>query len=308
MDVRSGIRRAATLLLFSATVAGSSGFGQEAIDTTALQSLVGAERAFAQTSAELGMRAAFLDFLSDDGILFRPAPVNGKKVTSEEPDPQATLSWEPDFADVALSGDIGYTTGPWSFTDRSGKQQPPIFGHYVTIWKRFPQGDWRVAVDLGVPHPEQPAGHLSLAQGVLVSSRLAKKGQTSDNGNERLALLSVEKRFSDASAARGAHAAYLEVADAGVRLYRRGRSPFIGRDSMKTAIGLTPGILTWSTDSAVVSKAADLGYTYGRYHVAAHLRAGDVPQEGYYVRIWKKNEADLWKLVLDIFLPEPHKT
>ena len=46
-----------------------------------LISLVKSELAFAQASAERGMRAAFLEFLADGALVFRPQPVDGRKST-----------------------------------------------------------------------------------------------------------------------------------------------------------------------------------------------------------------------------------
>jgi ketosteroid isomerase-like protein len=46
---------------------------------------------------------------------------------------------------------------------------------------------------------------------------------------------------------------------------------------------------------AGISHAGDLGYTYGSYKTAAD----SARPAGYYVRIWKRNEAGHWKLVVD---------
>src|SRR4051812_3029105 len=49
----------------------------------AVRALVDAERNFSQAGQEKGTRAAFLEFLADDAIVFRPGPVNGKEVWSK---------------------------------------------------------------------------------------------------------------------------------------------------------------------------------------------------------------------------------
>ncbi|PYM05340.1 MAG: hypothetical protein DMD82_11400, partial [Candidatus Rokuibacteriota bacterium] len=48
--------------------------------TDPLDSLVASERAFAAMSVQKGMRDAFLEFLADDAIIFRPLPVIGKPI------------------------------------------------------------------------------------------------------------------------------------------------------------------------------------------------------------------------------------
>ncbi len=57
----------------------SPGLAQKADESPPLGSLVNTERAFARTSEEKGTRDAFMAFIADDGILFRPTAVKGKQ-------------------------------------------------------------------------------------------------------------------------------------------------------------------------------------------------------------------------------------
>ena len=52
-----------------------------------LKSMVETERAFSRASEEKGIRESFAEFIADDGILFRPTPVLGKKWMKEHPLP-----------------------------------------------------------------------------------------------------------------------------------------------------------------------------------------------------------------------------
>ncbi len=123
----------------------------------ALASLVEAERAFARTSVEQGMRHAFLEFLADEAVIFRPTPTNGKQWFAPRPETSGTLAWQPVVADVADTGDLGYTTGPYSFSDSAGT--PVAHGHYITVWRLQPDSTWHVEIDAGINHPkpETPA-------------------------------------------------------------------------------------------------------------------------------------------------------
>src|SRR6266568_7354307 len=112
--------------------------------------IVEAERAFAKAAATKGTRDAFLEFLADDGIIFQPGPVNGKKFWTERPSRKSLLSWEPVFADVSRAGDLGYTTGPWEFRPNGPDDQPVAFGQYFTIWKKQRDGSWKAVLDRGV--------------------------------------------------------------------------------------------------------------------------------------------------------------
>jgi ketosteroid isomerase-like protein len=61
------------------------------------------------------------------------------------------MTWRPTEGDIAASGDLGYTIGRWEFTGAEGSAR----GSYVTIWRRQPDGSWKVVVDIGdVDAPE----------------------------------------------------------------------------------------------------------------------------------------------------------
>jgi ketosteroid isomerase-like protein len=54
--------------------------------------------------------------------------------------------------DLWLVGDTAYETGLWSYTFQpKGKAEQRIGGHYVTLWKRQPDGGWKIWADMGVP-------------------------------------------------------------------------------------------------------------------------------------------------------------
>ena len=57
-----------------------------------------------------------------------------------------------DSKEFWLIDDNAYETGLWSYTfTPSGKSEQHIGGHYVTVWKRQPSGDWKIWADMGVP-------------------------------------------------------------------------------------------------------------------------------------------------------------
>jgi len=61
-----------------------------------------------------------------------------------------TLSWKPVGADVAASGDLGYTWGNWKY------QAPDTayYGNYFTAWKKQKDSSWKVALDGGNSSPK----------------------------------------------------------------------------------------------------------------------------------------------------------
>jgi ketosteroid isomerase-like protein len=64
--------------------------------------------------------------------------------------PGLKVSWHVDRADVARSGDLGYTSGAYemTFNDPAGKTVSDK-GKYVTVWKKQKDGSWKVLLDIG---------------------------------------------------------------------------------------------------------------------------------------------------------------
>lgn len=250
-----------------------------------LDSLVAAERAFSRTSEEQGMKPAFLAFMADDSILFRPGPVNGRKWTEERPAPTVLLTWRPVKADIAKSGDLGYTTGPWEARAK-GKDDPDVaHGQYVTVWKKRADGSWKLVTDIGNVHPKPesaPAESLKLDP-VEVSAR----GGAADSEASLLAADRSPSVYADA------------LAD-DARILRNGAFPVIGREAVRGF--LKDRKMTWEPLKGETSRAGDFGYTYGTYEETS---AAGTPEKGHYLRIWKRQGGDAWKLLLDITNPLP---
>ena len=64
------------------------------------------------------------------------------------------LSWVAQGAQMGPSNDMGFTWGRYEghATDHQGK---PIVtsGRYITIWKKLPNGSWKVAMDASAEEP-----------------------------------------------------------------------------------------------------------------------------------------------------------
>jgi ketosteroid isomerase-like protein len=60
------------------------------------------------------------------------------------------LTWTPVDAGISSSGDLGWTSGTYEFrsVDKDGK--PTVsHGKYTSIWKKQPDGGWKVVLDMG---------------------------------------------------------------------------------------------------------------------------------------------------------------
>ena len=64
------------------------------------------------------------------------------------------LTWKPVYADMAASGDLGYTYGIFEFRSKDKEGNPSVeYGKYVSIWKKQKNGSWRVVMDMGNSSP-----------------------------------------------------------------------------------------------------------------------------------------------------------
>lgn len=276
---------------------------QKPATESALHSMVAAERAFAKASEEKGTRESFMMFIADDGILFRPTAVLGKKWMQEHPlppsDKRPLLAWQPVFADMAAAGDMGYTFGPWEFKQDIKDEKAVAFGHFATIWKKQADGTWKFAIDLGIGHPQSAIPKTPWEPAPVAKSR-TKPGEVAVTSS-RDSLTNLDREFSAASAKQGAVAAFTSYAAEEVRLFRNDHFPFVGKTAIAEALGASKGMLTWQPAFADASRSGDLGYTYGSYEV----KSDGVPTaKGNYMRFWKKQNGE-WKVVLDVADPLP---
>jgi uncharacterized protein (TIGR02246 family) len=74
--------------------------------------------------------------------------------------PGVALSWKPTEVTVAGSGDLACSTGAYEMSapDDTGKLSIDR-GKYVAVWKKQPDGNWKVAVDIwntDLPLPAAP--------------------------------------------------------------------------------------------------------------------------------------------------------
>jgi ketosteroid isomerase-like protein len=269
--------------------------GQDA----ALASLVEAERAFASMSVRTSQREAFLATFAEDGVSFAPAPVNTRESLSAGPpgEQKFTLDWEPVTGDVAASGDLGYSTGPYTVSQGPDAGSTKITGQgwFFSIWKRAAGGPWRVAADFGVSTP--PVGVLRPRPFQRAASRAVPAASPAKGGGGNGELLDAERAFADQASRDGSPAAYRARATADVRVYRQGSAPLVGPEEAEPRLPPRGARVTWEPGFAAVSSAGDLGYAYGAYTVRASITA--TPTLGYYLHVWKRMPPG-WRLAADV--------
>ena len=98
----------------------------------ALNSMQQTDADFSETSKKKGFKAAFLEYIDEDGALLRPnrMPIVGADAVeylSAINDSTVQLTWEPLGGDVAKTGDMGYTYGTYLMKDSASESRLKAF-------------------------------------------------------------------------------------------------------------------------------------------------------------------------------------
>jgi ketosteroid isomerase-like protein len=268
-----------------------------------LKRLIDAERAFSSASGEKGVREAFLLYLADDSVVFRPGPIPGRKAYEDMP-PSSTLllTWAPEYAEVSAGGDIGYTTGPYMARDRAKPEGSASYGHYVSIWERQANREWKVSLDAGVRHPQSGPAPETVA--TLPAGYRRWRGPRVDRDAERTALLEEESRFAQSARAEGLTEAYGRFAAEDIRVYRDGLLPVKCKTAFLKLLAGSTRKYSWGPVDAVVSATGDLGYVFGGRD-GMSMDSREPFEASSYVRIWRKPAGGQWRIILDLAVPIP---
>jgi uncharacterized protein (TIGR02246 family) len=109
-----------------------------------------------------------MSFYADDAMLITPGmdPLHGKDaihgaIKQMVADPALALTFHSDRVDVAKSGDLAYTEGPYQLTVTDPVSHKVVHDHgsYVTTFRKLADGSWKAEADIvtsAVP-PAPPA-------------------------------------------------------------------------------------------------------------------------------------------------------
>jgi ketosteroid isomerase-like protein len=258
-------------------------------------SLVAAEYAFTDQAAKDGIRAAFLNALHPEGLVFIPRPVNGFAYYKTQLEFDASLQWFPVKVETSAAGDLGYTTGPWTY--KIAKDAPDAsYGWVVSIWQREGAAPWKVRLDIGISTPDP--SELPTAPTPMARTTAALPAAPTGRPAASPELLALDQDFGrDANKKDNITNAYKNRIDAGVRFYRKGRYPLEGAAALQRYLDQYP--VDFQPAEALVSGSTDLGYTRG---IMTRTEAPGKTTTSYYIHVWKK-VAGAWKMAVEVEVP-----
>jgi hypothetical protein len=247
--------------------------------------MVKAEYDFADMAKREGYKASFLEYLSEDSVMFENGAVPARKRVSARPEMQGSLRWYPSYAVISSAGDMGLSTGPWVYWD---KGKPAGFGHFVSIWRKQADGSWRNALDVGVNHDELKPAPEQLK--VAAPSGHADSMSAAARGDRSSDIRAAEAQFAQLASTAGYAAATEQLAKSALRVYRDGHPPITGTEAAMTILKEKDAVAPPRLDYAAGS--GDFGYAYG------------LIAKSQFVHVWQQ-ENGKWQLLADILLPLP---
>jgi ketosteroid isomerase-like protein len=155
---------AVSLLLLAFTVACTQAPPPDTHDAD-VQALKDTEAAWAKAVGAKDFEKGMSYYADDASLLLPNAPiVNGKDAVRAAlkplmEDSNFSLTFAATRADVAKSGDLGYTVGTYTMTMSDPKTKKPITdkGKYLTAYRKQADGTWKAVADMDSSDVPLPA-------------------------------------------------------------------------------------------------------------------------------------------------------
>jgi ketosteroid isomerase-like protein len=248
-------------------------FSQKNID-----GLIVAEKNFAAYSVANSTKEAFLKFADSTGISFdNGSPVNAIEIWNKREKRPGKLNWFPEYAEIAASGDFGYTTGLWEFSTNDTAKGS---GYYITVWHTNKDREWKFLLDLGVG--DAVCDMFAVEKNIIESDPLNRGSEAS--------LMQREEQFI-AGYQQNGKATYTNFISPESRLYRNRRCVADDPGKRYWAFDSLPSKIQYMINGSGIASSGDLGYVYGTTIVNG--------KTDNYQRIWRREKGE-WKIAVEV--------
>ena len=254
-----------------------------------------ADAAFAALAAEIGQHGAFIEYLADDAVLFRPEAVPGQQWLAGHEPAGGRLEWSPTASAADCTGRLAVTTGTWRYSNEQGGE--PVEGHYLSVWRFGEDGRWRVVLDHGIDHATGATPAVDLQAALERHWPVVSAGECTGRADARR-LARAERDLNAAIARRGLATALPRAAADGAVAYRDDAAPGPLASVAAARDGdFGPGGTAQSVGT-LLEPGAGLAVTHGVIASAGGTR------RALYVRLWSRDDRR-WTLAIDMRTPLP---
>jgi len=262
-------------------------YAQKSDGTT--KSLVKAEAEFAESLAKNGSKTAYTTFAANDGLVFRPNPVNAKTYYGSQPE-STDVVWSPAYAKVSRSGDFGYTTGPFAVGTKE-------YGQYFSIWKAV-DGKWALALDLGISH-NKPLKQVT-TQFVEPKDFYKPKFLNDKQRQTGAEIIGTTEETLNTLLKTHGVSAFAGFVNSDVRVLFPGYEPILGKDKAVAFFNSMFAKVALKRTKVVKADGGDLAYSYG---VATVDYKADLRESFNYAFVYERQPDAMWNLVAVVFAP-----
>ena len=251
------------------------------------------ERAFEKAVAEKGIRDGFIEYLSPTGVMFFPQPANAREVWAKRPASVAALTWNPIKIEVSSNGALGYSIGNSVYRPKGKTDTNEIHGHYLSVWSRQPNGDYRAVLDTGINHATRAPNEQDWKPTTPPSPPESNpKNKFAGDSSIGFYQMAEEKGFGRAYKVYGADDMYL---------MRDGDLPVVGREAAAKFIENRKLAVRFTKRKSFI-EAGDLAYVYSGYVLLD--KNGVEKEKGSFIQVWKLRGGN-WRIAADVFVPIP---
>ena len=238
--------------------------------------------------AEKGINAAFIEYMAPDGVMFTPDVVNGRESWKARAASPASLTWNPIWIEVSSNGALAYSIGNGIYRAKGPDDSNLSYSHYLTVWSRQPNGEYRAVMDAGITH-DKPTSQPTEWKAPPVA------------GNEKFQNSAAEHAlyFYSTVETDGALKAYKAYLADDAFLMRNGSVPFVGKKAAIEYLESTKSSVKFAKRKTFID-AGDLAWVYNTYAITN--KSGAETERGHFIQVWKLRNGR-WVIAADIFAP-----
>lgn len=275
-------------VLFLAVVATAAAAPAAAPATDAFESLLAADRAWAQSAAGQSFPDAIASALEDDAFVMLPrgrsarGPAQLRAALAAESGSRA--QWYPTWGGGSADGTQGFTLGYLVVTPAEGA---PLPGKYLAYWRHAPEG-WRVVAYKRRPRaPGDVPGNVDAPL-----STAATDGRHAPLADIIASVDARERAFSAAAQETSLSQAFASFGHPrAVNMGGPNDATFVvGPAQIARAVGeggpATGSSVSWWPDRIVAAASGDLALSIGTLHLNEAPTEAGVPREFPFFTVW----------------------